>query len=243
MNWLAKISLRHLRQQLGAFNSLLLIVFVLTLVAYSSYRVGNYYHNYQQGLIKQQHQRLDDLYAQQASYEKRLNILNVELDVERMAVEKIEQNLKALDAENFNLKKELAFYQKVMAPEKQADGLMIDKVEIEPTSSDNHYRFRVVLVQTNKQKRYAKGYIEVTLVGSQQNQPTSLDLQTISALDREQLSFSLQYFQVLEGIFTLPEGFSPEQINVAAILPKGKWQKYRRLEQSYPWPLPEQKKA
>ncbi|MBA6418082.1 hypothetical protein H4J50_19115, partial [Colwellia sp. 6M3] len=60
-------------------------------------------------------------------------------------------------------------------------------------------------------------------------------LSQLSTLEQKDLSFSFQYFQIIAGELTLPENFIPETINVAAILPKSKWQKYNRVDHSYPW--------
>jgi len=69
------------------------------------------------------------------------------------------------------------------------------------------------------------------------NKPHQLTLAKVSKLTRKKLSFSFQYFQIIEGEFTLPENFIPENVSLAAILPKGRWQKYYRLDQTIAWPL------
>jgi hypothetical protein len=60
-------------------------------------------------------------------------------------------------------------------------------------------------------------------------------LSELTTLNEEDLAFSFQYFQIISGELTLPENFVPETINVAAILPKSRWQKYNRIDHSYPW--------
>ncbi|QOL26718.1 hypothetical protein LP316_05305 [Thalassotalea sp. LPB0316] len=235
MNWLAKINLSVVVQRLGPFRSALLLISLIAVSFFSGYRIGNYYNNYQVKTIENQAARLTSLYDIQQQQASRINTLLVELEVERLASEQAASALKALQAEHFAVKKELAFYEKVMAPEKQADGLVIDSVAIVPTQSENHYRYQVVLVQQQANKRYAKGYIELSLKGSQAKKPAQINLAELANIDQKARSFSLQYFQILEGEFTLPEEFSPEQLDVSVILPKGKWQKYQRIDQSYDW--------
>ena len=235
MNWLAKINLPVVVRRLGTFKSALLLFSTIGLCLFVGYRVGNYYHAFQNHTIAQQKQRLDALYELQNDSLKRIHTLEVELQVERLAAQRAQQTIKTMEDEHFAVKKELAFYQKVMAPEKQADGLIIDLVNIETTESPNHYRFSVVLVQQTLKKRFAKGYIDIQISGSQNNKPTKLKLKDISELSKDQLSFSLKYFQRIEGELTLPEGFIPETLDVKAVLPKGKWQKYHELNQGYTW--------
>ena len=140
-----------------------------------------------------------------------------------------------MSLEHYQVKKELAFYEKVMAPEKEADGLVIDNMKISKSQSPNHYNFQVVLVQQQLKKRYAKGYVNLVITGSLAKKPSQLKLSDISDNTRKSLSFSFKYFQVIEGSFTLPENFSPEKIHLSAILSKTKWQKHQELKKTLPW--------
>lgn len=235
MNWLAKINLPIVAERLGALKSALLLFSTIALCLFVGYRLGNYFHAFQLQTIAQQQQRLDDLYQIQDENLKRIHMLEVELEVERLANKQSSDAFKAMESENFAIKKELGFYQKVMAPEKQADGLIIDQVQLYPTESPNHYRFAVMLVQQKVKKRFAKGHVTISISGSQNDKPTKVKLKDITDMPEKQLSFSLQYFQRLEGDFTLPDGFIPESIQVTATLPKGKWQKFSELTQDYSW--------
>ena len=237
MKWLAKINFTVVIQRFGPYRSALLLIAVVAICLYSGYRVGNFYHGHQIKTLNEQKQRLDHLYQQQNSQNRRVNTLEVELELERLANLKSQTTLKEMAVAHYDVKKELAFYEKVMAPEKQADGLAIDNIVVVASESPDHYRFQVVLVQQRLKKRYAKGYIELSFIGSLNNKPKIIKLSDISALTKKELAFSFQYFQLINGEFTLPKGFIVEQIEVSALLPKGKWQKYNRLEQTYPWPI------
>lgn len=235
MNWLAKINLNTVVTRLGVFKSSLLLLALIAISFYSGYRTGNFYHSYQEQTLAQQKQRLDDLYAQHVEQIKRINTLEVELEVERIANQRSQITLKNMEGEHYQVKKQLAFYEKVMAPEKQADGLVIDQVAIYPTNSPHHYRFEVTLIQQKLKKRFAKGYIDLTFEGSLNKKPHKLNITKVSALTRKQLSFSFKYFQIIEGEFTLPANFVPEKIAASATLPKAKWQDYHRIDDNYLW--------
>jgi hypothetical protein len=237
MNWLAKINLKYIFRRLGTFKTALFVLFFCMLFLYVGYRFGNFYHSYQQTMISQQESRLQRLYQEQEKNIDKINTLEIELEIERMANQKSIAMLHKIEAEHFKVKKELGFYEKVMAPEKQAEGVVIDNLTIYSTNSPNHYRFQLVLVQQNKKKRYAKGYVAVNIMGSLNNKPSSFDLTKNAHITRQTLSFNFQYFQMIDGEFTLPKKFSPEQIRVAAILPKSRWQKYHRLVKTYAWAI------
>ncbi len=240
MNWLAKINLPIVAERLGPFKSALLLFSVIGLCLFVGYRVGNYYHGFQSQTMKLQKTRLDDLYQQHGETLKRIHTLEVELEVERHANLQAQNTIKEIEASHFEVKKELAFYQKVMAPEMQADGVVIDQISIESTESPQYFQFLTVLVQQKIKKRYAKGYIELHITGSQKGKPKRLSLSDVSSVTKKDRSFNFQYFQRISGAFTLPIDFVPEAVTVAVVLPKSKWQKHHRTEQSIAWPKIEQ---
>jgi hypothetical protein len=235
MSWLAKINLNVVVKRLGAFRSALLLLVLIITCLFCGYRLGNFYHNYQLQVMQQQKQRLARLYATEVEHVKRINTLEVELEVERIANQKSQNMLKNIEQVHYQVKKDLAFYEKVMAPEKEADGIVIDELLISATQSPNHYRFQLALVQQQVKRRYAKGFVELTFFGSLNEQPSKLVLSKISNLTKKELSFSFKYFQIIEGEFTFPENFKPEKVELSTILPKNRWQKYHKLDASYLW--------
>lgn len=235
MSWLAKINLNTVVARLGSFRSAILLLALIITCLYCGYRTGNFFHGYQNQTLQQQKQRLDELYAKQIEQVKRINILEVELEVERIANQNSQGLLKEIEQQHYQVKKELAFYEKVMAPEKQADGLVIDNVLISSTNSPNHFRFQVALVQQKRKKRYAQGHIQLSFIGSLNNKPNKVALSKVSTLTKKDLSFNFKYFQIIEGEFTLPEHFKAEKIELSAVLPKGKWQEFHRLDENYLW--------
>lgn len=237
MNWLTKIKLTTVFKRLGPLKSAFFIVLLISVCLYTGYRFGNFYSGYQKNMIKNQQARLEKLYQENENHLRAINTLTVELEIERLANQKTAAILEKIEAEHYEVKKQLAFYEKIMAPEKQAEGVVIDNLIVSATTSQNHYRYQVVMVQKNKKKRYAKGQVELILSGSLNSKPAQVKLSELIDTDRKALTFNFKYFQMVEGEFTLPQGFAPEQIKVIATLPKGKWQKYHRLERNYPWRL------
>jgi hypothetical protein len=237
MNWLAKINLTVVIERLGPFKSALFLVILMVLCLFTGYRLGNFYHHFQTTTLAQQKDRLEYLYREQALQVERIHTLEVELAVEQLANKDAQVTLKEMAAEHYQVKELLGFYEKVMAPEKGANGLVIDNVKISASQSLNHYNFKVTLVQQQLKRRYAKGYVDIKVTGSFANKPSQLTLAEISTVTKKNLSFSFKYFQVISGGFTLPNDFIAETIQVSAILTKSKWQKYQKLNETLPWNL------
>ena len=235
MKWLAKINLSIVIDRLGTFKSALFLFIVVGLCLFTGYRLGNYYHNFQVATLEQQKQRLEELYQQQEESIARIHGLEVELTVEQLANKQSQVLLKSAAEKNVEVKKQLAFYEKVMAPEKQGEGLLVESIKIIATTKPHEYRFQVVLVQQQLKRRYSKGYIELLFTGQQDNESVKLKLIEVAELNKKDLKFSFQYFQVISGEFTLPANFSPEDILISAILTKSRWQKYSKKEKTVTW--------
>lgn len=230
------LSIYRLKQKYGRFRVLIALIALLGGCLYSGYWFGDQSLSRHRLLVETQAERLDELYRQSDQQLQQINFLKVEMEIEKQASTHVQAKLSALHQQNFKLQKELSFYQKIMAPELGAEGLQIDSVTIEPTAAERIFHYKVVLVQTRKDKRYAKGHIEFKIKGSLDNQSKTLDIKTLVAgLDKKALKFSFQYFKIFEGDMILPEGFAPQTILISAILPTGKWQKYERLDRQYPF--------
>ncbi|PKG85207.1 hypothetical protein CXF85_06320 [Colwellia sp. 75C3] len=235
MKWLAKINLGVVIERLGTFKSALFLLTVISLCLFTGYRLGNYYHHFQITNLEQQKVRLEQLYQQQETNTARIHTLEVELAVEQLANQKAQGLLKSAAEQQFEVKKQLAFYEKVMAPEKQAAGLFVENVKIQASKIPNKYHFQVTLVQQQLKRRYSKGYIELIFEGREGNKAVKLKLEEVAELSKKDLKFSFQYFQIINGEFTLPVNFTPENVLVSAILTKSRWQKYAKKDKSVSW--------
>jgi hypothetical protein len=235
MKWLAKINLGVVIERLGTFKSALFLLTVISLCLFIGYRLGNYYHHFQVTNLDQQKLRLEQLYQQQENNIARIHTLEVELAVEQLANQSAQGLLKSAAEQEFEVKKQLAFYEKVMAPEKQTAGLFVDNVIIQASKIPNKYHFQVTLVQQQLKRRYSKGYIEVVFEGREGKKAVKLKLKEVAEVNKKELKFSFQYFQIINGEFTLPANFTPENVLVSTILTKSRWQKYTKTEKSVSW--------
>ncbi|ABV86311.1 DUF6776 family protein [Shewanella pealeana] len=155
---------------------------------------------------------------------------NIELALEREANSDMQAMFVEQNAKQKELERELAFYRSVMAPENIADGVAINGLELEPSLEPRQYRIKLVLTQLEKRKRSLAGRSEITFVGLQDGKTVSLKL---SDLTDASFKFKFRYFQVLEGEFTLPEGFSLSRVKAKVIVPTSRWTKGSQTEQEY----------
>lgn len=231
-----KLSIELLKHKYGRFRLFIAIILVIAGLLIGGYRLGFQALSKHQALVSSQQQRLDEFYRKSDRQLQQIDFLKVEIEVEKQAAVYVKKQLQSLQEENFTLQKELSFYQKVMAPELEAEGVTVDSFTLIPGVSKRSYHYKVVLVQTTKRKRFAKGHIEFKIKGSLRHKIKTYAIKAlVDEFDKKSLKFSFRYFQILEGDLTLPSDFIPETVHIAAILPSGKWQKYSRLDRQYPW--------
>ncbi len=235
MKWLAIINLRVVVERLGSFKSALFLLIIISLCLFVGYRIGNYYHHFQMISLEQQQVRLNQLYQQQEVNTAQIHSLEVELTLEQLANKQTEKLLKEALEQEFKLKEQLAFYEKVMAPEKDVEGLLIDNLQITASKQPNLFTFQVTLVQQRLKRRFSKGYINLTFEGTSQEKTSKLNLSEVSTLNKKSLAFNFQYFQIISGDFSLPENFTPDNVLVSAVLTKSRWQKYGKSEKPFSW--------
>lgn len=225
-----------LKQGLGRFQFLLLLIALLAGTFYLGFKMSGQVVIWQKEQLNTQQERLKGLYQELDQKIRQINYLSVELEVEQNAAEQLKQELVGLKEESLQLRTELNFYQKVLAPELVADGLAIEQFDIQTTNRVNRYKFKFAIVQTDTRKRNAKGYIKLNLVGIEDGQTRTFDLAKLAKLGSENLRFSFHYFQYFEGEFELEEGFIPEDIEIKVVQPKTKWQPYKAFTEKLQWP-------
>lgn len=185
--------------------------------------------------LQQQQSALDSAETQLADQRKQADYLTAELAVERHTSQLQMRDLKAEQQKLFETRKELAFYQKIISPDLQANSLIIDSFTLSPGNAVGKYKFNLVLIEQDKQKKFAKGQITLTLVGKKAGKKASVDLLQLAGFAKADRRFSFKHFQIFEGEFVLPSAFSAEQVDVTVSVPASRGQKAAKVSQSLPW--------
>lgn len=176
-------------------------------------------------------QQNSGLYNRVAQLEYQINILQVELDVERGASELLQSQLADLIAEKSELTRELAFYQRVVSPEQSSKGVIQDSFIITPTSDGGSFYYRLILLQLDRRTQHPiPGRFDIEIVGQVEGDNVTLSLLELANAGEGAKRFQIRYYALEEGTFTLPQGFSPQYIKVTV-----KADGARTIEQTYQW--------
>lgn len=227
-----KLLVRTWRLQLGV------VLLLLILAALSGYHLGNWSLLEQQQQLRAQLQQLQTALDQSdrllAEQRKQTDYLTAELAVEKSTVELQQQDLKAEQQKLFDTRKELAFYQKIISPDLQANSLIIDSFAISPAASDR-FRFNLVLIEQDKQKNFAKGQISMTVKGTLQGKTKTMDLLQLAGYSKADRRFSFKHFQIFEQEFKLPAEFMPKQVEVTILVPASRGHKAAKVSKVLLW--------
>jgi len=152
--------------------------------------------------------------------------------VDRLAYDDGKQRLIEVEKQLLMLQKELVFYRGLVAPSKKSSGLAVKDLSVRPTDEEGVFAYKLVLVQRNKNDRFAIGHINLSIKGVLKNEAVTLGLSDLFADENKKLNFKYHYFQVLAGELRLPSGFQPRQARLS-LQPKGK--RLKVVSVAYDW--------
>jgi len=130
-------------------------------------------------------------------------------------------SLTKLNDELSDVKQELAFYQRVVAPETVAKDLYIDSFKINATGKPGVYQYKLIVAQGVNKKRAVKGSYSLSVLGKVAGKEKVLLLQNMVASKQKTKRFIFKYYELLTGVLVFEEGFTPEQV-VVMVTPSSK---------------------
>lgn len=153
--------------------------------------------------------------------------------VDNQSNQELVNNVKNMQQMQNDLEEELKFYRKIMAPERNQEGLTIDAMKISRTDRVDEFHFRLTLIQAGKQSQFLKGDIIIRLSGLLNGKNTEYDFRELGTFKAKHFQFQFKYFQNIQGFINLPTGFEVRKLIVAAQT-KGR-RKNQKAEKQMAW--------
>lgn len=209
--------------------------FLVVVVAfYGAFEYGRIQGGYDRSLAQKEKRELRQELAQERETVRKLRervaLLERSSEVDREARERVRQEVASLQDEILELREELAFYRGIVSPEDGQSGLKVQSFRVRPRGEEGRYSYRLMLIQAVKHDRVARGVVNVAIHGVRNGESQALDLADVSG--KGELAFSFRYFQGFQGELTLPEGFTPRQIEVS-VRPSGRGRD--NVTRTYDW--------
>ncbi|MFD2632287.1 DUF6776 family protein [Idiomarina piscisalsi] len=214
-------NLKYWQKRIGRLPTFLAVVGLVVLFAYLAYLAGVWHANSLKETVREQSNQLDDMYKRLEQMEYQRHVMQVELDIERSSNQSLQDELTALQNDNYALRRDLAFYQKIMAPELQQGGVTIDSITVTPNQAEKHFHFSLAVLQIEQRRRFVEGRVAIDLVGRVNGEKRRFDLMKLANIGADERNFTMRYFSVYEGDFFMPEGLVPERIDVSVTLTDG----------------------
>jgi len=185
-------------------------------------------------LYKERDERMMTVAAQReanTTLRERVAILERAQQVEGKAYEDVDTYLRDLQDEVLTLKQEVAFYRGIVSAGKEK-GLNIQAFVVDKGDFPGAYRFQLVITQNLKRVKMISGTIRLKVTDRQNGKPRGLLLSDMSGQQANSLKFKFKFFQRIDGRFTLPDGFKPDQLQIQ-VVSSGK--KPASVEKSFEW--------
>jgi hypothetical protein len=150
----------------------------------------------------------------------RLNAKVAELEMarrlDRDAYGQVERTLGEMQSQLARQGDDLAFYRSIVSPADGVQGLRIQRFEVDSGATPAEFVLKLTLVQAMRHDSVVSGLVQVVVNGMQGDRPARLPVGDPGGRSRDSVPFSFRYFQTLEQVVTLPEGFQAFEVDVEA---------------------------
>jgi len=140
--------------------------------------------------------------------------------------EEVSRTIGELQAEVARQRQQLDFYKGIVSSTERPADVAIRSLRIDPSTTAGRVQLRLSLVQPGNPQGMVSGRIKVTLEGAKGSRPVRVPM--------FEMSYNFRYFENIERELTIPDGVSPERLQVE-IEPSGR--PGRPVVQSLLWPL------
>jgi len=169
--------------------------------------------------------------ADLAEYQRQAAMLERNSKIEDDASGQLKKTMAEAQNEVLELKKELAFYKSIVAPEQSKPSIVIQTIQLKKDVAGD-YDYKIMVSQQGRNDRFARGTVDVKIEGTKQGEKQVLGLSKISDNVKNPMNFGFKYFQNFTGKLKLPEGFKAEFMRVK-LNPKSKT--LDSVDEKFPW--------
>lgn len=202
-----------------------------------SFVIGSYYSGGNNGDLLAEHNaltvELQEKTSELAKAEQQVANLKLAAEVDRKANEEVRSEVVQLKTKVAELEQDNSFYRGLMRPVAGDKGLVLDPPSIEITGRPGVYNYSLVVKQIVARHQRITGFLEFELIGQQAGAPRRLALEDVSSsISVERIKLSFKYFQRVEGEMVLPQGFTPERIEIKVVAEKPR---RAQLDKKFGW--------
>lgn len=235
-----RVAVKSPLQQHGTGMTLLFKAVIALLIIVSAYLVFEF------GRIKAGYDIVDASGERQA-YEDRamqledeiielkqeVALLETHLNVDRVSYKEVEASLVTLQSKIQEQQDAIAFYRGIVSPADGKAGLRVQDLRLTRGSSERRFSVRLVLVQAMKHDQKVSGSVALSVEGDEDGVEKTYSYDELLADNSDkEWKYSFRYFQDFDRELVLPDGFTPERINVEVT---SRTRSISSIEESFLW--------
>lgn len=208
------MTIENLKTLLGNYKWSLLVGLLMLVMTGFGYKLARITDKGNALTVAAQNKTIALLVEENNDLTTRANQLDIALQLAKQEKIIFSEALKDAQKENVTLQEKVAFYERIMAPEKSRDGFVIDGVEVLPMLEENQYQLRLVVLQQRQNKAVLHGELTLAVLGVKDGKSFEINIGDAGFIE-EALSYRFKYFQAMNVKFKLPDGFTPNSINLS----------------------------
>ena len=204
---------------------------------YLIYEMGRVHAGFNRFAADEQVERLQARIAALEAEVRDLDEARIQLETtaktEQETYREVSGTLRELQEKIQEQREAIAFYRGIISPEESESGLRIQDLEVVRGTEPDHYRLRLVLVQVRQHHRQVYGKVQLSVDGAMNGELVSLPYARLLPVNgSERWNYGFRYFQDFERELRMPEGFTPQRINVE-LAPSGRGN--TGIRQTFDW--------
>lgn len=204
---------------------------------YLLYEMGRIHAGFNRFAADEQETRLVDRIAELEAEVRELDEQRIQLETtaktEQETYREVSGTLRELQEKIQEQREAIAFYRGIISPEESESGLRIQDLEVVRGTEPDRYRLRMVVVQVKQHHRQVYGKVQISVDGAMNGEVVSLPYARLLPPDgSERWNYGFRYFQDFERELRMPDGFTPQRINVE-LAPSGRGNK--GIRQTFDW--------
>ena len=209
----------------------------LAVAGYLLYEMGRIHAGFNRFAADEELARLEARIAELEGEVRRLDEARIQLETtaktEQETYREVSGTLRELQEKIQEQREAIAFYRGIISPEESESGLRIQDLQVVRGTEPDHYRLRMVLVQVKQHHRQVYGKVQLSVDGALNGELVSLPYaRLLPPSGSERWNYGFRYFQDFERELRMPDGFTPQRINVE-LEPTGRGN--TGVRQSFDW--------
>ena len=156
----------------------------------------------------------EELKKQNQELDKQFLKLERLADIDNGTSIRLQSEIKSLQEQVFNLRRELTFYKGIITASSYSRGLNIQGLHIETTRKQTFFKYKLVLTNISNSDSIAEVTIDMSVEGNDKSGFRTLSSEDIILGAELKRKIKVRNFERIEGNFSFPNGFEPLRVLV-----------------------------